>query len=101
MKRSTKLTYLAVSFLLTGCTIRAVGIIETEDAVYGNTKLEKGQKYDPKHLGFVESIMGTINSDSLEAVGRIVNGEQARPEPTPIAPSITPLTPGNPVIVQP
>lgn len=102
MKKTTLAAAFAVSTLLTGCSIRMGGFLETEDAVYGKTVMEKEQKYDSKHLGFVESLMGAVNSDSLNALDRIVNGaaEQApRPAPTPVV--VTPVPSGTSVIVQP
>lgn len=90
--------------LCSGCSIRMMGYIETEDAVYGKTNIDKDQKYDKQrdHLGFWESFMGTINSQSLDAVDRIVNGGSApASQPTPEPVTVTPVPSGRSVIVQP
>ena len=95
------------TFFLNGCTIRAIAVLETEDAVYGNTKVEKVQKYDPKqhHLGVAESVMGTFNSDTINALSNLVNGGPPAPSLPPPAPigqtTVTPVPPGTSVIVQP
>lgn len=103
----TSLVLCGASVLLSACTIRASAMIETEDAVYGNSKIEKVQKYDPKqhHLGIGESIMGAVNSDTIDALGRLVNGKSSVVELPPAEKSkssvITPLPPDTPVLVEP
>lgn len=79
--------YLATALILTACNIRAVAILETEDAVYGNTTVQKVQKYDSKqrHLDALESIMGVFNSDSLKALGGILN-EKSSSDSSPVQP---------------
>lgn len=78
-----KLHYLFLFAFLTACNIRAVAVLETEDAIYGQTTVSKIQKYDPKqkHLDVTESVMGTVNSDSLKALGEIINGKVVNPSP--------------------
>jgi len=82
-EKEMRLVYLATVVLMCGCNIRAVAILETEDAVYGSTTVQKTQKYDPKqrHLDTVESVMGAVNSDSLKSLGDILNGQVSSPSP--------------------
>lgn len=106
MIKHAPLAYCAfVAVTLSGCSIRAIAVIETEDAVYGNTKVEKAQKYDGKqhHLGFFESLMGTLNSDTIDALGRVVNGNSSVVSMPAVEKSatITPLPSGASVVVQP
>lgn len=103
MQKIASLTLCCAS-LLSGCTIRAVALIETEDAVYGTTKIEKVQKYDSKqrHLGFFESLMGALNADTIDALGRVVNGSTTSTlSPIEKSATITPLPSGASVVVQP
>lgn len=71
MKRAKTGAIFFGALLLTGCNIRMVAVLETEDAIYGETKIEKAQKYDPepkqKEVGFFEALVGVFNSDSAKA----------------------------------
>lgn len=65
---------------LIGCSIRLSGNLETGDAVYGKTKIEKEQEYDSettRKLSAIEAIAGTINPDVLR---------RGEPVPTPYLP---------------
>lgn len=105
MNNATRFILCGASLLLGGCSIRAVAVVETEDAVYGTTEVKKEQKYDAhqQHLGFFESLMGTLNSDTIDALGRIANGQPAPAvEPRLSAPTVvTPLPAGSSVLVHP
>lgn len=77
-----RILILVLSSSLVGCSIRMTANLETGDAVYGKTKMEKEQEYDAqtnRKLSVVEAIAGTINSDVLLR-------RDPEPVPTPYLP---------------
>lgn len=89
MKRATTGAIFFGSLLLASCgyPIRMVAVLETEDAIYGETRIEKAQKYDPYRnqqddgIGFFEALVGIFNSDSAKAIR-----ENPTPVPAPVLP---------------
>lgn len=80
MTQKKKLLVLVLigSVVLAGCNIRMIAVLETEDAVYGKTKVEKEQSYDPKkreHLTLSEAIAGTISPEIIQQPSTAVEPE--------------------------
>lgn len=73
-------------FIGCGYPIRMIAVLETEDAIYGETEIRKGQKYATSKptddsVGFFESLVGIFNSDSARAIR-----ENRNSVPSPVLP---------------